>query len=312
MKNYAVSVVVVTYNPVREKLLATLRSILRQTGLRFEIIIADDGSSKPELAAAEELFAEKGFTDYTLVANQQNQGTVYNIASALERCSGAYVKVISPGDLLTYTDLLSHWVREMETAKAEISFCDAVYYIPKENAMIPVARLTNPQHIGCYLKRHWEQCRYNYLILDDLFLGAAILCRTDVEKRYLDELLGKVIYAEDHIFRLMAYDRVSVHYYPRNGILYETSTGISTSSNDFWRTALQRDWDAASRILWDRCNGKDPIDRHLRRLLTLPKNGLKGKLSKYLLIPGMLFHRIQCKFFPRKSQLDLPATDEVI
>lgn len=311
MKNYVVSVVVVTYNPVREKLLATLRSILKQTNICFEIVIADDGSSQPEMVAAQQLFDEGGFADYTVVANPQNRGTVYNIASALEKCRGTYVKVISPGDLLTDADLLSGWVKAMETAKADVSFCDAVYYIPGETGMTPVARPTNPQRVACYQKSRFEQCRYNYLVLDDLFLGAAILCRTEVEKKYLNELLGKVTYAEDHMFRLMAYDRVPVCYYPRSGILYETSTGISTSGNDFWRNALQKDWNAANEMLLARCTGKDPVEKHLKRLLSLPKSGMKAKFMKYLLIPGMLCYRIRCKFFPRKSTLDLPVTDEV-
>lgn len=312
MKNYVVSVVVVTYNPIREKLLATLRSILRQTDISFEIVIADDGSAKPELEAAQQLFAQQNFTDYTLVVNPKNQGTVHNIASALEKCQGSFVKVISPGDMLTEPDLLSGWVKAMESAQADVSFCDAVYYIPEENAMTPVARFANPQRLSCYLKNKKAQCRYNYLILDDLFLGAAILCRTEVEKKYIGEILGKVTFAEDHIFRLMAYDKVPVCYYPHAGILYETSTGISTSGNDFWRNALQKDWDAANALLLGRCTGEDPIDKHINRLFTLPKSGLKAKLMKHLLLPGMLSYRLRCKLFPRKSKLDLPVTDEVI
>ena len=310
MKNYVVSVAVVTYNPDRKKLLATLRSILRQKNICFEIVIADDGSAEPKFDAAEELFAEYGFTDYTLVRNAENRGTVHNINSALEKCTGTYVKVISPGDLLGSEDLLFNWIEAIKAAKADVSFCDAVYYTPGENAMIPVARAANPQHVSCYLKNRAEKCRYNYLIFDDLFLGAAILCRTDVEKKYIGELIGKVTYAEDNMFRLMAYDRVPFHYYPHCGIIYETSTGISTSGNDIWRQRLMQDWDAVSRLLLARCTGKDPIDTHLKRLLTLPKGGMKAKLIKHLLVPGMLCHRIQRKFFPRKTIPHLPSTEE--
>ena len=39
-----VSVVVITYEPSIDKLLATLSSIIRQNSILFELIISDDGS----------------------------------------------------------------------------------------------------------------------------------------------------------------------------------------------------------------------------------------------------------------------------
>ena len=45
MANVDVSVVVLTYNPDLRGLKRTLRSVMLQTGVNFEIIIADDGSS---------------------------------------------------------------------------------------------------------------------------------------------------------------------------------------------------------------------------------------------------------------------------
>ena len=43
----AVSVLVITYNPKKEKLMQTLNSILLQKGIKFEIVIADDGKNNP-------------------------------------------------------------------------------------------------------------------------------------------------------------------------------------------------------------------------------------------------------------------------
>lgn len=306
MENYKISVVVLTYNPQEAKLRATLRSILEQKDIRFQIVVADDGSAKPGMAVAEALFAEYGFQDYVLVANERNQGTVHNIHSALERCTGEYVKAISPGDLLSGGNVLRQWVDAMEAEGAAVSCAEAVYYVTQDGKMEPVVRKTNPQYVRCYLKNKPEQARYNYLILDDLFLGAAIICRTDLQKTYIKELLGKVIYAEDHVYRLMAYDRVPMHYYPRCGVLYETAAGISTSGNDFWAKKLKADWDAADQLLLERCSGKDPMDKYLKKMICLPKKGLKAKLVKHLTVPGTLLYRLQAKFCPRNSVPRLP------
>lgn len=306
MEDYKISVVVLTYNPQEMKLLATLRSILNQKNIRFQIIVADDGSAKPGMAAAEALFAECGFQDYVLVANEHNQGTVHNIHSALERCTGKYVKAISPGDLLSGENVLRQWVDAMEAAGAAVSCAEAVYYVTDDGNMKPVVRKTNPQYIHCYLKNKPERARYNYLVLDDLFLGAAIICRTDLQKSYVREILGKVIYAEDHVYRLMAYDRIPMHYYPESCILYETAAGISTSGNQFWAEKLRADWNAANQLLLERCTGKAPVDKYLTRLINLPRSGLKAKLIKYLTIPGTLVYRLRAKFCPRTSVPHLP------
>lgn len=301
MENYKVSVAVLTYNPKTEKLLSTLRSILKQKNIRFQIVIADDGSAESGFSAAEQFFKENGFVDYVFVANEVNRGTVYNVYSAIERCDGTYIKLISPGDLLSNEDTLQRWIDAMETAGAALSCAEAVYYLPRAGVMEPVARKANPQYITCYLKNRVEEARYNYLVLGDLFLGAATICRKDVQKKYVEEILGKIIYAEDHMYRLMAYDRVSMHYFPECGVLYETTTGISTSGNEFWSEKLKEDWNAASSLLLKRSTGKDPVDRYLRRVLTLPEGKIKTKLLKYLTVPGMLLYSLRRRYVPRKS-----------
>ena len=76
---YNVSVVVLTYNAVWEKLRRTLDSIVVQRGLEFEIIVADDGSSVRSDDRITVFFAEKGFTAYKLVNAKENGGTVKNL-----------------------------------------------------------------------------------------------------------------------------------------------------------------------------------------------------------------------------------------
>lgn len=260
MVEYEVTVAVVTYNPDVQKLLATLRSILCQKNIRFEIVIADDGSIEPGFEFAEQLFIESGFTDYVLVRNKENRGTVWNLFSAIEKSRGRYVKTISPGDLLSDENVLSKWVEKTVQCDAQVSFSDAVYYREENGAAVVVQELAHPQVVSCYLKKDFETARYRYLIYNDLILGAALLCQREVMLRYLQEIVGKVVYAEDHIFRLMAYDRVPICYFPYNAVTYEVGSGISTSGNSVWKQRLQKDWEAATEVLVRRCTGKDMLD----------------------------------------------------
>lgn len=306
MDRYKVSVVVVTYNPDRQKLLDTLQSIVAQKNISFQIVIADDGSAEPEICASEQFFAECGFADYVIVRNEVNRGTVYNMVSAVAQCSGTYVKSISPGDLLSGETVLSQWVSATEAAEAAVSFCDAVYYVNENGQKEPVQRYANPQFTGCYKHNCKEAARYNYLILDDLFLGAALICRTDVIAKYLDEIAGKIIYAEDNIYRLMVYDRVPVYYFPQCGVLYETDSGISTSGSNFWHEKLMADWDCGTQLLIARCTGQDPMDVLLKKRWTLPTGGVKATIKKYLTFPKALYFRLHCKYFPRKSSPTFP------
>ena len=260
MSNYKVSVVVLTYNPKEDKLRATLQSILTQKEISLQIVVADDGSAAPGMEIAQKLFDEYQFQDYVLVANPENRGTVHNIHSALARCEGEYTKLISPGDLLSHDHVLRNWTAALEKSGAMVSCSEAVYYVMEDGVKKPVSRKAHPQQISCYRNGNIQKARSNYLLLNDLFLGAAVLCRTDLQKKYVNEILGKVVYAEDHTYRLMAYDRVPMHYFAECCVLYETSAGISTSGSDFWAKKLESDWNAADQLLLKRCTGKDPID----------------------------------------------------
>lgn len=261
---YKVSVVVVTYNPSEKKLRDTLKSILLQKNIAYQIVIADDGSRTPRQDVSEALFAQCGFTDYEIVANPQNRGTVYNVLSGVERSTGQYVKVISPGDMLNGEDILYNWVADMEKENAQLSFSDAVCYGAEDGQFQLVQGTAHPKNITCYLEKDIAQIRRNYLIFDDLMLGAAIVCRRDVLLDYLRQIAGKVVYAEDNAYRLMVYDKIPMHYFAAEAVIYELGTGISTSGNDIWMQRLSKDWNACTQLLLARCTGKDPIDNELR------------------------------------------------
>ena len=99
MYKYDFSVIVVTYNAIWDKLKLTLDSIIRQSFENFEIVMADDGSKEDVFDKVEAFFAENNFTRYTLVRNEQNQGTIKNLLSGLDKAQGRYIRMFGPGDL---------------------------------------------------------------------------------------------------------------------------------------------------------------------------------------------------------------------
>ena len=71
MSNYEISVLVLQYNPSFEAVKRTIHSILKQQNIRFEIVVADDGSTEDYLEKLKELFAKHAFDNYTLVKNKK-------------------------------------------------------------------------------------------------------------------------------------------------------------------------------------------------------------------------------------------------
>ena len=123
-----VTVCVLTYNPDWVKFRNTLRSIICQKSVDFDIVVSDDGSKDDCFDKAELFFNENGFSSYKLVKKTENQGTVKNAISALQHTRGKYVKLISPGDLLYDENVLAEFVDFAEHNPAAAYFGNAVYY----------------------------------------------------------------------------------------------------------------------------------------------------------------------------------------
>lgn len=302
-----VSIAVLTYHPNREKLMKTVRSVLQQKDVRYQIVVSDDCSEEPYFAELEELFAQYGFTDYQLVRNQKNQGTVKNCLAAVEVCTGAYVKLISPGDYFATENALAEWLAFLMREKKDWSFCDAVYYRLNEQGKTDILEEpAHPQMVSPYLgtctARKEARRRWNYVVLRDICLGAATLCRRELLLQYFQEIAGEIIYTEDTIYRLMAFDGKTACYFPESIIMYEYGTGISTSGNDLWSKRIKADWDKTTQMLMSRCDSSKTGRKYRRSILLMDRsNGMPKKLLK-LFVRGFPRFKMQLLFFERKTK----------
>lgn len=304
---YNVSALIVTYNPDYEKLIMTLCSFLLQEEVTLQIVIADDGSDNDYFFEAESYFKRKGFYNYKFIKNYNNVGTIKNIVSGLKECEGEYIKILSPGDYIAGGDILIRWVNYMRDEKLSVCGSDYICYEEDDSGRVKSSiQKMHPQ----ISKLKGKYLSYNYILNNDIFLGAAVLCRTEEFSKYINMICGVVIYAEDNCYRIMAYCGERVGYFPVETIVYEIGTGISTSNKEKWLKLLSKDWDATNEII-----KMLPIkDRKLKNnflkisyIHKFHKRRYLKKLQVYISIRKLILLKIKIKLRQRFTSGILPT-----
>lgn len=287
-KEIAVSVIVATYNPQYGKLLQTLESIIAQENITVEIVVTDDGSKENHFDKMKAFFKNNKFSNYKLCSLDVNGGTVKNVYSGLKACSGEYVKVISPGDILTRKNTLYDWVQFMADTKTDISYGKAYYYNKDDEGIKYLKVLCHPQKTDIYVKRDFLAVKNYYLLANDIVNGATVLCRRVIFEKYLQMLVGKVIYAEDNAYRIMVADGIVPSFFDENVIFYEYGTGISTNVNRKWAELLKKDWLAADEEILPFIDN-DAFRKKFKIVNSLKKNkSIYNKLKALLCIKERL------------------------
>lgn len=302
-----VSVIVLTYNADLAELKRTLCSVMLQQGVSFEIIIADDGSETNHEEELKAFFASQHFADYSLVLNSENHGTVINVISGVEKSSGKYVKLISPGDYL-YDELsLKRLFDQAELNKAALVFGDVLFFDSGEEKIVPIRKSAQPRNVRCYTPEGYDPkkiCR-NYLILDDYFHGISTLADRTVFLDHLKRIEGKVIYCEDLSYRLMAYGSVKMIYCPFVVAMYGYGQGISTSGSSKWEERMQNDRNAANKVILSDACPDDGFYNLLRQAFEERYSGDRSRMKKFFLKhPSLLFSKLKIEWFPRYTTLE--------
>ena len=153
-----ISVIVLTYNPPKQKLIATVKSIIRQKGVNIQVIISDDGSKENYFEEAKEFLEKNSFTDYNFINCEKNRGTVKNAIRAVSVSDGEYVKLISPGDMFTSNHVLRDWLNHLIQSKYKWSICEAIYYNNVNGCISPIKQPTHPMITDVYEKKQERKC----------------------------------------------------------------------------------------------------------------------------------------------------------
>lgn len=275
---YDVSIIVVTYNPIWEKLKITLAAILLQKDVDIEIIISDDGSIDNMFKKIKQLFMEKNFLNYKLLPSSENQGTVKNFLKGLKIAQGKYIKGISPGDLFYDELTLKKWLSFMKQKQALVSFGEYIPYKFINNKLKPLKILHHPIYMKPYLdnKYNIKQEQLMYVFLGDNAVGATFMSEKVITEKYLDYICNNVKFAEDNIFKSMIADGILIDYYPQNVIWYEYGTGVSTSQNLFWHKAILKDRVNFSKLIYNQLLKKSNKNIILKKYMKLIHYGINS------------------------------------
>lgn len=287
MSEVVVSVIVICYQPVWEKFRATLKSILLQEDVKFEIIVADDGSEKNFFEKVQDLFDFFCFKDYRFIENRTNKGTVSNINSALCSVSGKYIKVISPGDFFYQKDTLKKIVLFMERNDLQASFGDCAFY-NVENGGLRVHRVQNsPRKPYLFdLKRYRrKEVMDEYLLMGYNIIGASFFAEAEVFRKYLQRIVGKVTYLEDYMYKLMVVDGIQLIHQPEITIWYEYAVGITVSKDAAKQKRMQDDAYGAFQLVRDALSDKGWYEKRLKLYFKHIESSLLRKAIKGVLFP---------------------------
>lgn len=301
-----VSVLVLTYNPDFGKLCMTLRSILYQRKIELQIVIADDGSQIDYFDDIKSFFEKYNYENYKLTKSLRNMGIVSNVANGLKLCDGEYIKLISPGDYLNGCNILHDWADYMRRKDLAVSAADAIYYSFDANGLAnSIISKSFPQIKNLCGKK----LKYNYLLNNDIFLGATTLCKKDIMNRYINLIEGKVVYAEDSIYRIMIYNDEKVGFFDANTIIYEKGTGVSTCNESRWQNLLNHDWAATNEIILEQPTADLKFRKKMKLVneIFLSKKTGGRRYIEYFKIRGLVLRKLRIRLFPRFATSDLPT-----
>ncbi len=285
--SYSATVIVLTYNPNREKLLQTLRSILFQKEVNMQIIVSDDGSQENHFNDVRSLFEKYSFTNYLLIENPVNQGIVKNYWSAIQKASNKYIAKLSPGDFFYSDHVLRDWAAFMGQKKCEVTICDVAYYNWKNGEMAIVKKGRLPKSYEPYKEDKngnfdMNKLRRYTLLYRDQPHGASVWGTKDYLLTYVNEIRDEVFYAEDLMLKLSVFDGIPVYYFDQMGLWFETNTGVSSTPAGSQK--MKKDMKAVTELL----KRRTPVDLFSKRY------------HHYVNTKGFLHHVLTLVYFPSK------------
>lgn len=291
MNSCFVSVIVLTYNPIWEKLKSTLVSIIVQKDIPFEIIISDDGSKVDLLGKVKEFFDMHNFQNYKLIKHKENLGTVNNYYQALLEAEGKFTYGISPGDMLYNKNTLKNLYNFVVDKDIKICFGNAVYYtVENDTVNIINKQLNAPSRPWLFDEIYSIDMQKKSFFTGNSILGATFFRKTDIAIKYVERMKNSVKFVEDNtMVAFLLADNIRIYHYDEYVVWYEYGTGISTSRNKRWEKMIKNDFNACYALILEQYR-KDAIIQHLLQMKKIKYKFIK--ICYLLLVDPMLLREI--------------------
>ncbi|MCL2749751.1 MAG: glycosyltransferase, partial [Coriobacteriia bacterium] len=212
----------------------------------FEIVVADDASRVNPKEALEEYFAQAGFTDYQIIIQETNIGTVKNTLEGTKKAKGEFIKIIGAGDLLYASDTLRKMYEFCSTQEVNHAFGKIKTFTEKDEG-VTVQSFDAPTKPELYNEpQNREAILTQMLIYSDWVPGGAIIYRRDYLIDFLVELAEdyQVRYCEDLVSVLVAF-KGTIKPYDEFIMWYEWGVGVS---NDGSKASRRRAYDDHTRF----------------------------------------------------------------
>lgn len=292
MRGSKISVIIIQYEPIWEKLKHTIDSVLMQKGCEFDIIFADDGSKENLFSKTIDYMDANKFSEYTLVNNEKNQGTVKNVISGLECSDAKYVRVIAPGDYLYNEYTLRNIVAYMDEHNAKEVFGKLAGYTTYPEG--DLCRIDFPINPRAYLKNdaysRKKQIKY-LLAYGDNISGACYSWNREYYLQCLLRIKEYVKFTEDCVNILTLLDGVAIYHMDEYVTWYEMGTGISTSGESKWDKIIRNDWKQFFTYLINTYGKTVNIRRAILLNKVGEKKGLYGNIITNLLFLDRFVYR---------------------
>ncbi len=305
------SVILCSYNPRYNALISTVKSIIAQKKIIFELIILDDCSQTDYFKELCNYFKKASFTQYRLVKQEKNVGTVKSLMAGLKEAKGRYIKAISPGDFLYDELVLYEFVKFMNKNNAKIGFGDAIYYGNSNG--IKIYNRSMPKKLDIYLKEKYDYnaIKHRYFICGDWINGASYMHDRIMLIEYLSKIQNRIKYAEDFITCLMILDEIKIYYNPQKVVWYEYGTGISTNTKSKLYNGFLKDLKELKNILLEYHFNNKYVKKFIF-IDSLKRNKIIKFIIWVLRPPRRLILKLIKKDSVRKNNINLGLLDKWI
>ena len=287
------SIILLTYNSDMQDIKLTLKSVLTQKFNDYEIVVSDDGSKDNHFDEIVDYFKENNFDRYIMVPHEENQGTVKNIISALEHCSGEYIRDFGTGDLFYDENSLALLDRFLKKNP-----CDTCFGLIKSYNLVDgelkKGEFCHPFDIQAYRKKNSsERIKKNLVLYGDNICGASFVNKREVYLDYLIKISKYVKYEEDIFTVMAALDGKDIRLFDRYLVWYEYDMGVSSGGNSKFAELLRQDVDSFFKMLFE----KYPDNKYVKKRKRVNpffsiKNLYLRTALRMMINPGALFYVI--------------------